>query len=257
MAKKTIKERVIDYFKKKGRYKKYKKDGSLERRIKRGVQMAKAKEKEEESELVGTMDDLYNEVIIPGITNKLNPAKRQKVIKILNENRKKQGLPSLVQSPHRHTAQRPLTTKKQAESGKIPTQGHRIGGATDLLADKYSAVDFQFIKDNPQLGMRGIDERNPGRPKNIVHVDLMGAAMDPIVQSYIDYVGIPESKYKRQGGTVLEEHKERKYRKSTKDYKQEATKAIEEKKTKEFLQPDVEEKSKRLQHMALSSLLKR
>ena len=33
MSKKTIKERVIDYFKKKGRYKKYKEDGSLERRI--------------------------------------------------------------------------------------------------------------------------------------------------------------------------------------------------------------------------------
>lgn len=254
---KTTKERVIDYFKKKGTYSKYKKDGSLERRIKKGVQMAKAKEQEDDSELSGTMEDLYNEVIMPGIVKKINPARRQKILNTLNENRKKQGLPSLVQSTHSQTGQRPLTTKKQVESGKIPTQGHRVGGATDLIADKYSAVDLQFIKDNPELGMRGIDERNPGRPKNVVHVDLMGAAMDPIVQSYLDYVGMPKSKYKRQGGTVLEEHKERKYRPSTKDYKKEATKAIEEKKTKEFLQPDVEEKSKRLQQMALSSLLVR
>lgn len=257
MSKKTIKERVIDYFKKKGRYKKYKEDGSLERRIKRGVQMAKAKEKEEESELVGTMDDLYNEVIIPGITNKLNPAKRKKVVSILNSNRKKQGLPLLKQSPHKHTGQRPLTTKKQVEKNKIPTQGHRIGGAVDLLSDDYSAVDLQFIKDNPELGMRGIDERNPGRPKNIVHVDLMGASLDPIEQSYVDYVGMPESTYKRKGGTVLEEHKERKYRSSKKDYKQEAAKAIQSKQTREFLQPDIEEKSKRLKSMALTSLLTR
>ena len=259
MAKKTIKERVIDYFKKKGTYNKYQKDGSLKRRIKKGVEMAKAKEQEDDSDLVGTMDDLYNEVIIPGITNKLNPAKRQKVIKLLNENREKQGLPSLVQSPHKETGQRELLSKAQADKKKakgkrLDTIGHMLGGATDFLADKFSAVDFQFIKENPELGIRGIDERFPGRPKNIVHADLLGQKMDPIEQSYLDYVGYKKDRYEKKGGTVLEETKQKVYPFKTiypvsnKDYKEEARKAIEEKKTKEFLQPDVKEKSKRLQN---------
>jgi len=89
--------------------------------------------------------------------------------------------------------------------------------------------------------MRGLDERYPGRPKNIVHVDLLGQKLDPIEKSYLDYVGYPQDiMHGKMGGQLLEQYRESgsgsNFRVPTRNYKEEARQALETK-TRSFIQP--------------------
>lgn len=314
MSKKTTKERVIDYFKKKGTYSKYKKDGSLERRIKRGVQMAEAKAKKDSVKAVSKKKYLRKqnrnvdmnvkpellEVVQgagelagePSLTISSGRRSKEKTLDLLKQRKQKRlsALPMgvgqdlidryLLRGTYEQRGNLPYTKKDNIgigkinqelntlvknkilsntqanklkkeikgirsdfggyESAHIPRPGEELGGKVDIPKSSMTPERaFKFLHTLENVpGLKVLNEEKAGKA-GVIDIELKGDK-----EKAMEYI---------QG-----RKKSQKFMQQTNKNMQDIIKKVKTiTKTKEFLQPDVEEKSKRLQHMALSSLLKR
>lgn len=106
VSKKSVKERVIDYFKKKGVYDKYKKDGSLVRRIAKGVKMATKAESKPKQTVKSDISvlDIPKYIRRPGelkIMSDIDVNKDADIVNEIREVARSTGLNLAISSGHR------------------------------------------------------------------------------------------------------------------------------------------------------------
>lgn len=282
MAKKTIKERVIDYFKKKGTYEQYKEDGSLARRIAKGVWMAKKARKENQA-----LPRFSNQ-------NKLKNLPARGLLQI-QQAAKRHGIKDLnITSGRRDRAEaerifnKRVSSKKHGEIKKdmdklTPSQQSIVIEA--IMREDSKTGELKYGRDNwgsfkSDLIKSGVSKKEASNITDkvgIIRADFSGMQSghfrgekidlaQPLPQSFIEDLKqsgheiLPEEKIGvtdiRFPQDVREEYRvEEQVMKSLDKQVEEQSKPSSPRKT--LQESDVEEKSKRLQHMALSSLLKR